>query len=297
MMGQMLPHPFFDTQVAAMVCGYGDSVSYEQLVNDVAKAKIDKSSRFTDWSRRPLSEAQLTYALSDVTHLVTVYEKLVADLLRTDRGAWLDEEMAVLTSPETYRADPAQAWRRLSGRMRKPREVAVLVEVAAWREAEAQARNVPRGRVLKDEALIDVASAAPRNQEALGRLRTIPAGFERSRTGADIIAAVERGLSRDTAEIHMPERARRSGGTGAIVELLKVLLKAVCEAEGVAPKIIATVDDLEAVADDDAADVPALQGWRRTLFGDKALALKQGRLALSVESGRIVVRMLEAPDP
>lgn len=293
LIGGILPHPFFDTQVAAMVCGYGDSVSYEQLVNDVAKAKIDKSSRFTDWSRRPLSDAQLTYALSDVTHLVTIYEVLVAELLRTDRGAWLDEEMAVLTSPETYRADPSQAWRRLSGRMRKPREIAVLMEVAAWREAEAQARNVPRGRVLKDEAVIDIASAAPRNTEALGRLRTIPAGFERSRTGADILAAVDRGLTRDTGDIRMPERLRRSGGNGAIVELLKVLLKAVCEAEGVAPKIIATVDDLEAVADDDAAEVPALEGWRRTLFGEKALALKQGRLALSVESGRIVVRSLD----
>ncbi len=143
LIGGILPHPFFDTQVAAMVCGYGDSVSYEQLVNDVAKAKIDKSSRFTDWSRRPLSEAQLTYALSDVTHLVKIYEVLVAELLRTDRGAWLDEEMAVLTSPETYRADPAQAWRRLSGRMRKPREIAVLMEVAAWRESEAQSAQRP----------------------------------------------------------------------------------------------------------------------------------------------------------
>ncbi|MGH1572500.1 ribonuclease D [Methylobacterium sp. P31] len=293
LIGGILPHPFFDTQVAAMVCGYGDSVSYEQLVNDVAKAKIDKSSRFTDWSRRPLSDAQLIYALSDVTHLVKVYEVLVAELLRTDRGAWLDEEMAVLTSPETYRAEPAQAWRRLSGRMRKPREIAVLMEVAAWRESEAQARNVPRGRVLKDEAVIDIASAGPRNAEALGRLRTIPAGFERSRTGADILAAVERGLARDTSEIRMPERARRSGGNGALVELLKVLLKAVCEAEGVAPKIIGTVDDLEAIADDDAADVPALQGWRRALFGEKALALKQGQLALSVAAGRIVVRSLE----
>jgi ribonuclease D len=293
LMGGILPQPFFDTQVAAMVCGYGDSVSYEQLVNDVAKAKIDKSSRFTDWSRRPLSEAQLSYALSDVTHLVKVYEVLVAELLRTDRGAWLDEEMAVLTSPETYRADPAQAWRRLSGRMRKPREIAVLMEVAAWRESEAQARNVPRGRVLKDEAVIDVASAAPRNAEALGRLRTIPAGFERSRTGTEILAAVELGLARDTGDIRMPERMRRSGGNGAIVELLKVLLKAVCESEAVAPKIIATVDDLEAIADDDTAQVPALQGWRRSLFGDKALALKQGRLALSVENGRIVVRELE----
>ncbi|MCJ2005682.1 ribonuclease D [Methylobacterium sp. E-041] len=293
LMGGLLPQPFFDTQVAAMVCGYGDSVSYEQLVNDVAKAKIDKSSRFTDWSRRPLSDAQLSYALSDVTHLVTVYEKLVADLVRDDRGQWLDEEMAVLTSPDTYRADPAQAWRRLSGRMRKPREIAVLMEVAAWREREAQTRNVPRGRILKDEAVIDVATSAPRSVEALGRLRSIPAGFERSRTGTDILAAVERGFARDVGEIALPERGRgRSGGNGALVELLKVLLKAVCETEGVAPKIIATVDDLEAVADDDAADVPLLQGWRRELFGSKALDLKHGRLALSAEGGRIVVRSL-----
>lgn len=292
MLGQVLPHPFFDTQVAAMVCGYGDSVSYEQLVNDLAKAKIDKSSRFTDWSRRPLSEAQLAYALSDVTHLVKIYEALVAELLRTDRGAWLDEEMGVLTSPETYQADPNQAWRRLAGRMRKPREIAVLMEVAAWREREAQSRNVPRGRVLKDEAVIDVASAAPRSVEALGRLRTIPAGFERSRTGTEILAAVARGLANDPSEIAMPERARRSGGNGALVELLKVLLKAVCEAEGVAPKIIATVDDLEALADDDEAQVPVLQGWRRTLFGEKALALKNGRLALSARGNRIVVHEL-----
>lgn len=295
MLGQTLPHPFFDTQVAAMVCGYGDSVSYEQLVNDVAKAKIDKSSRFTDWSRRPLSDAQLAYALSDVTHLVKIYENLVSELLRTDRGAWLDEEMAVLTSPETYQADPQQAWRRLAGRMRKPREIAVLMEVAAWREREAQSRNVPRGRVLKDEAVIDVASAAPRSVEALGRLRTIPAGFERSRTGADILAAVERGLANDPAAIAMPERVRRTGGNGALVELLKVLLKAVCEAEGVAPKIIATVDDLEALADDDAAEVPVLQGWRRSLFGEKALALKHGRLALSARGNRIVIHDLTGP--
>lgn len=293
LLGEVLPHPFFDTQVAAMVCGYGDSVSYEQLVNDLAKAKIDKSSRFTDWSRRPLSEAQLAYALSDVTHLVTIYETLAGQLLATDRGAWLDEEMGILTSPETYRADPAQAWRRLAGRMRKPREIAVLMEVAAWREREAQTRNVPRGRILKDEAVIDVASSAPRSVEALGRLRSIPAGFERSRTGADILAAVERGFDRDLSEIRLPERGRpRSGNNGALVELLKVLLKAVSEGEKVAPKIIATVDDLEAVADDDDADVPVLHGWRRELFGEKALALKSGRLALSAEQGRVVVREL-----
>ncbi len=291
-LGNLLPHPIFDTQVAAMVCGYGDSVSYEQLVNDIARTKIDKSSRFTDWSRRPLSDAQLTYALSDVTHLIKVYETLAAQLLKTDRGAWLDEEMGVLTSPETYRADPSQAWRRLSGRMRKPREIAVLMEVAAWREREAQSRNVPRGRILKDDVVIDIASSAPRSVEALGRLRSIPAGFERSRTGGDILAAVERGFARDLAEIAVPERARTRGGNAALVELLKVLLKAVSEAEGVAPKIIATVDDLEAVAEDDEADVPALHGWRRSLFGEKALALKTGRLALSTERGRVVVRDL-----
>ncbi len=292
LLGGLLPQPFFDTQVAAMVCGYGDSVSYEQLVNDVAKAKIDKSSRFTDWSRRPLSDAQLTYALSDVTHLVKVYEVLAGQLLATDRGEWLDEEMSVLTSPETYRADPSSAWRRLAGRMRKPREIAVLIEVAAWREREAQSRNVPRGRILKDEAVIDVATSAPRSVEALGRLRSIPAGFERSRTGTDILAAVERGFARDLADIALPERSRSRGGNGALVELLKVLLKAVCETEGVAPKIIASVDDLEAIADDDAADVPVLHGWRRALFGEKALALKAGRLALSAERGRVVVREL-----
>ena len=270
-LGGIVPRPLFDTQVAAMVCGYGDSVSYEQLVNDLAKARVDKSSRFTDWSRRPLSDAQLTYALSDVTHLVKVYEALSADLERTGRSEWLAEEMEVLTSPDTYRADPANAWKRLSGRMRKPKEIAVLMEVAAWREREAQDRDVPRSRVLKDEAVIDVATSQPRSVEALGRLRSIPSGFERSRT---------------------------RGGGAALVELLKVLLKAVAEAERVAPKIIATVDDLEGIAEEGAsADVAAMRGWRRRLFGDKAMALKEGRLGLSARDGRVVVQELAHPTP
>jgi ribonuclease D len=289
-LGAMVPAPLFDTQVAAMVCGYGDSVSYEQLVNDLAKARIDKSSRFTDWSRRPLSEAQLTYALSDVTHLVKVYDALTAQLEASGRRAWLDEEMAILTSPDTYRADPENAWKRLGGRLRKAREIAVLMELAAWREREAQNRDVPRGRVLKDDALIDIATAAPRTVEALGRLRSIPNGFERSRTAGDILAAVERGLARDPKTVPVPERLRRSGSTGAVVDLLKVLLKAVSENEGVAPKIIATVEDLEAIAEDDAADVPSLHGWRRQLFGERALALKNGHLGLAMERGRVVVR-------
>ncbi len=289
-LGGFVPAPLFDTQVAAMVCGYGDSVSYEQLVNDLAKARIDKSSRFTDWSRRPLTEAQLVYALSDVTHLVAVYGALTAILEASGRRAWLEEEMAVLTSPETYRADPENAWRRLVGRLRKAREVAVLMEVAAWREREAQGRDVPRGRVLKDDALVDIATAAPRSVEALGRLRSVPNGFERSRAAADILEAVARGAAKDPKSVPMPERIRRSGAASATVELLKVLLKAVAEGEGVAPKIIATIEELEAIADDDGADVPSLHGWRRTLFGEKALALKAGRLGLAMNGGRVVVR-------
>jgi ribonuclease D len=295
-MGGIVPHPLFDTQVAAMVCGYGDSVSYEQLVNDLAKARVDKSSRFTDWSRRPLTEAQLTYALSDVTHLIPVYEALEKQLQENGRHGWLDEEMAVLTSPETYRAEPENAWRRLAGRMRKPREIGVLMEVAAWREREAQSRDVPRGRVLKDEAVIDVAVSAPRSVEALGRLRAIPNGFERSKTGQDILAAVERGLARDPKTVPVPERSRHRQSTGAIVELLKVLLKAVAEHEGVAPKIIATVDDLEAMAESDTADVPPLHGWRRQLFGEKALAVKHGKLGLSVNRGRVTVTPTRAAE-
>src|ERR671910_119094 len=286
-LGGLIPKPLFDTQVAAMVCGYGDSVSYEQLVNDLAKAKVDKSSRFTDWSRRPLSEAQLAYALSDVTHLVKVYEALMEQLRANGRLGWLEDEMAVLLSPETYRGDPDNAWRRLVGRLRKAKEVAVLMEVAAWREREAQNRDVPRNRVLKDEAVIDVAVSAPHSIEALGRLRSIPNGFERSKTAQDILAAVERGLARDPKTMPLPERSRHRQSTGAIVELLKVLLKAVAEQEGVAPKIIATVDDLEAMAESDTADVPPLHGWRRQLFGEKALAVKHGKLGLSVNKGRV----------
>jgi len=287
-MGQIIPRPLFDTQVAAMVCGYGDSVSYEQLANDIAKAKIDKSSRFTDWSRRPLSDAQLSYALSDVTHLVLVYEELIRQLEATGRTAWLEEEMAVLTSPATYANDPANAWKRLAGRVRKVKELGVLMEIAAWREQEAQKRDVPRNRVLKDDAVVDLAISQPRSVEALSRLRSTPNGFERSRTGTEILALIEAGLSRDMGEVTMPGRPRGRGNNTATIELLKVLLKAVCENEGVAPKIIANVDDLEAIADDDDADVAAMTGWRRAIFGEPALALKNGTLSLAIEHGKVV---------
>jgi ribonuclease D len=289
MLGRVLPTPLFDTQVAAMVCGYGDSVGYEQLANDLAKARIDKSSRFTDWSRRPLSEAQLVYAESDVTHLRDIYLALDADIKASGREAWVAEEMAVLNSPATYEVKPENAWQRLKGRIRKPKELALLMELAAWREREAQTRDVPRQRVLKDDALMDIVQRGPRSVEALAELRSVPNGFERSRAGGEVLAAIERGLALDPKELPRLERERGRATNGAVLDLLKVLLKAVADAERVAPKIIASSDDLEAIANDDEADVPALQGWRREVFGGKAIALKTGALSLRIARGRVVV--------
>ncbi|WP_036287779.1 ribonuclease D [Methylosinus sp. PW1] len=287
-LARLIPAPLFDTQVAAMVCGFGDQVSYVELVKAIAKESLDKSSRFTDWSKRPLSTAQIDYAIADVTHLRQIYTHLRARLERSNRLDWLVDEMRTLTTPETYEQSPENAWERLRHRVRKPRDLAVLMELAAWREAEAQGRDVPRSRVLKDDMLIEIALAAPRTQEALGNLRAFPRGLERSRSGAEIVAAVERALERDPATLPRIEREKRGSSSGATVELLKVLLRQVAEETGVATKMIATVEDLEAMAADDGADVPALSGWRRAIFGDKALQLKAGRLALAVEKGRVV---------
>jgi ribonuclease D len=287
-LARFIPHPVFDTQVAAMVLGHGDSIAYDQLVHRLTGSHIDKSSRFTDWSRRPLSEAQLAYAISDVTHLREVYRKLRAQLEKRGRTHWMEDEMAVLTSPETYRQSPDEAWRRVAGRVRKPRDLAVLIEAAAWREREAQAKNVPRSRVLKDDALIEVALQAPDTPEKLGGIRMIPKGWERSRSGLDLVEAVKLGLARDPATLPAKAPARvAANGAGATVELLKVLLKMVAEKQGVAAKVIATSDDLDLIADSDEADVAALRGWRRELFGEKALALKHGKLALAIERGRV----------
>ncbi len=284
---KLIPHPIFDTQVAAMVLGYGDSISYDQLVQRITGDALDKSHRFTDWTRRPLSGAQLAYALSDVTHLRDVYLALVEDLKRCGRADWVEDEMRVLTSPETYRMEPESAWQRLKTRVRKPKELAVLIEIAAWREREAQSRDVPRSRVLKDEAIADIAVQAPTTTEKLKNLRSLPKGFERSRWGEAIVAAVARGLARDMKTLPLPSRARSAGNGGAVVELLKVLLRMISERHHVAAKVIATVDDLERIAADDRADVPALTGWRRELFGEKALALKHGKLALAIEKGQV----------
>jgi ribonuclease D len=284
---KLIPHPIFDTQVAAMVLGYGDSISYDQLVQRITGDSLDKSHRFTDWTRRPLSDAQLAYAISDVTHLRDVYRALVDDLKRRGRSDWVEDEMQVLTSPETYRMDPDSAWQRLKTRVRKPKELAVLIEVAAWREREAQSRDVPRSRVLKDEVIADIAVQAPTTLEKLKNLRSLPKGFERSRWGDAIIATVAKGLARDLKTLPPQARTQPAPNGAAAVELLKVLLRMISERHHVAAKVIATVDDLERIAADDEADVPALHGWRRELFGEKALALKHGKLALAIEKGKV----------
>jgi ribonuclease D len=286
---ELIPHPIFDTQVAAMVLGYGDSISYDQLVQRITGDTLDKSHRFTDWTRRPLTEAQLAYAASDVTHLRQVYVALVEDLKRRDRADWVAEEMNVLTSPDTYRMEPENAWRRLKTRVRKPKELAVLIEVAAWREREAQERDVPRARVLKDEAIGDIAVQAPTTLEKLRHLRSLPKGFERSRWGEAIVDAVARGLERDPKTLPLQSRTQPAVNGAAVVELLKVLLRMISEQHHVAAKVIATVDDLERIAASDRADVPALKGWRRELFGERALALKHGRLALAIDHGKVAL--------
>ncbi len=287
-LARMIPAPLFDTQVAAMVCGYGDQVSYGDLVQQVCSVALDKSSRFTDWSKRPLSDAQVNYAIADVTYLRDIYLFLKSKLESSGRIEWLADEMGTLTSVSTYEQKPENAWERMKGRARKPRDLAVLMEIAAWREHEAQSRDVPRSRVLKDDVLVEIALAAPRDAAALGGLRAFPRGMEKSRAGEQILAAIERGLARDPKTLPKLERDRRPQRDSATVELLKVLLRQVSEKYGVAAKMVATVDDLEAIAASDTAEVAALTGWRRNLFGEKALLLKRGRLALTVEKSKVI---------
>ncbi len=292
-----VPRPLFDTQIAAMVCGYGDQVSYDQLVSRIAGQQIDKTSRFTDWSRRPLNAKQIAYGIADVTHLRDVYLSLAAQLAEQGRTEWVAEEMAVLADPRTYRTEPEEAWQRLKMRVKKPRQLAILQALAAWREREAQERDVPRGRVLKDDALYEVALQQPRDAEALGRLRAIPRGFERSSLARGILGAVEEAFALEESALpRVPRQRPVSEHAGAAAELLKVLLKMVAEEHAVAARVIANADDLEAIAADDRAEVQALKGWRRQLFGEQALALKRGELALSMSPRGVVAVALEAPE-
>ncbi len=285
-----LPHPVFDTQVAAMVCGFGEQVSYERLVGALANARIDKSARFADWGRRPLPERQLNYALSDVTHLRTVYRALLAKLSHNGRQEWLAEEMAVLTDPATYVTTPEDAWRRLKQRQRDRRTLAVTQALAAWREREAQTRDLPRGRVLKDEQLYDIASQKPQTPEALARTRGISPDYARGRLGRGMLAAIAEAMAIPEEELPSVPRQKPSAPVdAALTDLLKVLLRLRCEEHGVASKLVASADDVDRLARGDDADLPALKGWRRELFGADAIALKEGRLGLAVNGTKVKV--------
>jgi ribonuclease D len=294
-----MPARLFDTQVAGMAAGFGEQIAYDALVRQMLKIELDKSSRFTDWSRRPLSEAQLTYALADVTHLAALFPMLRQRLEEAGRMAWVEAEMAALNDPANYDVSPENAWKRLKPRKHAPKYMAVFKAVAAWREITAQTRDQPRGRILKDDAIDEVATQAPVSAEELDRLRSVPRGFSGSKFGPDLIGTVRDALASPEANAPAQPRAATAAppqSAGAVVELLKVLLKARAEEAGVASKLIATVSDLEKIAVDDNADTPALQAWRREAFGEDALKLKRGELALVLDGARVrVVEVRRAP--
>ncbi len=291
LMGHHVPDPIFDTQVAAMVCGFGDSVGYETLASKLANAKVDKSSRFTDWSLRPLSERQVHYALADVTHLRIVYQKLSKTLDANGRVGWLNEEMATLTAPETYQLDPDRAFKRIKVRSAKPRMLAVLRELAAWRERMAQTRDLPRNRVLRDEALVEIAHHTPKTVEQLGRTRGLGKHMAEGHQGREILQAVSCGLEVPDANCPSPpSRDPLPRGLGPMTDLLKVLLKMKSEDAGVAQKLVGSVADVEQIAAyGEEADVPALHGWRRNVFGDDAIKLRKGEIALAADGGKVEV--------
>jgi len=276
------PSPIFDSQIAAMAAGLGDSISYENLVSRVLKAQVDKSSQFTDWARRPLSEKQLRYARGDVVYLRKIYKILKEKLEKQKRTDWIEDEHAYLLDPEIYAFDPESAWKRLKVRKYRSDYLAVLANVAAWRERTAQELDKPRGRILKDDAIQEIAQQKPRTAEALERMRAVPSGFGRSKHGQGLIHAINQAL--DEPEKYAPdiERPENAGPPpGAVSDLLKVLLKQVSDDAGVATRLIANAADLEQLAREDNPDIPALKGWRREVFGEKALRLKSGKVALA----------------
>ena len=284
---QLFPVPLFDTQVAAMVCGFGEQVGYETLVRKIARADLDKSSRFTDWSRRPLSDAQAAYALADVTHLRVIYEYLSAELKKTGREAWLAEEIAVLEDPETYITRPEEAWLKVRTRTNSPRFLAILRELAQFRESYAQARDIPRSRVYKDDAMIELASTKPLTEADLGKSRLLLREARKGDIANGILAAVKAGIeSKDLPQPKGDEPGKP--GNAALSDLLRVLLKAKADAAGVAPKLIASSSELDALATG-SRDLPALQGWRAEVFGRDALRLAAGEIALSAKGGAVRV--------
>jgi len=287
--GRTFPKPLFDTQVAAMVCGYGDQVGYETLVRKLARGSMDKSSRFTDWARRPLSEAQLSYALADVTHLRVIYEKLAAKLAESGRSPWVEEEIAALTDPKTYAVDPATAWLRIKARSSSGRFLAVLRELARFREEYAQARDVPRNRVIKDDALVELASLKPATLEDLSKARLLLREARRGEIAEGLLRAVRAGVETRTEDFPIPPSEREATQVNpALADLLRVLLKAKSEETGVAAKLIASAADLDAIAAGER-DLPALRGWRAEVFGQDALRLCAGRIALGARGGSVKV--------
>ncbi|APG46750.1 ribonuclease D [Phaeobacter porticola] len=286
---QVFPTPLFDTQVAAMVCGFGEQVGYETLVRKIVKQGVDKTSRFTDWSRRPLSDAQKTYALADVTHLRQIYEHLAAELKRTDRSHWVAEELQVLTDPATYDVDPQEAWRRVKTRTNSGKFLAVVRELAAFRETYAKTNNVPRNRVFKDDALVELASTKPRSGSDLGNSRLLLREARRGTIAEGILEAVTRGINCPAGSQPQPDRSREKLQVNpALADLLRVLLKAKTEASGVAAKLIAPSSDLDAIAAGQR-DVPALNGWRHEVFGADALRLCNGEIALAAKGQDVKV--------
>ena len=283
-----VPAPLFDTQVAAMVAGFGDQVGYDALVGALTGGQIDKAHRFSDWSARPLSPAQVAYAAADVTYLRQVYERLTDKLARDRRLEWVAEEMAVLAQPGTYRPEPETMWERLRPRTANRRMLGLLRAAAAWREREAQRVNIPRQRLLKDESLLEIAAIAPTSAEALARVRGVSRGFAEGRSGAGLVAALQEAAALPDAAL--PDAPRAKDGpraSPALVSLLKVLLAAKCEEHNVAPKLLASSDDLDRLATEATPDIPALHGWRREMFGADALALKAGSITLGAEGKRV----------
>lgn len=277
-----VPHNIFDTQIAASVCGFGDSASYDSLVRAICKVELDKSSRFTDWSARPLSEKQRLYALADVTYLRDIYRELRQQVEQTRRWDWVEDELAVLRSIDTYVVQPEEAWERLKMKISRARDLAALKVLAEWRERKAQQTDQPRSRVFKDDALYDLAMQRPVTADAFDKLRAVPRGFGRSSAAAEIIELLKGVEAIPKSELpELPERYRGPSPKGAVGDLIRVLLKSVAEQNGVAARIIATSDEIDALVLDDDADVPALKGWRRKLFGEKALAIKHGRIGLA----------------
>ena len=284
-----VPQNIFDTQVAASVCGFGDSVSYDNLVRSVTGVELDKSSRFTDWSHRPLTEKQRLYALADVTHLRDIYIKLREQVTSAHRWDWVEDELEILRSIDTYVVQPENAWERFKSKLSRPRDLAALQALAAWREKRAQDTDQPRSRILKDDALIEVAMQRPTTPEAFDKLRAVQRGYGRSNAGSEVIGILKTVEALPKSALPpAPERFRGPSPKGAVGDLIRVLLKAVSEEHGVAARILATSDDIDAIVLDDEADVPALHGWRRKLFGEKALAIKHGRIGLAATRKGIV---------